>query len=168
MDVALELGVVSSSVSASEDGGGDTAFVGWLTDRFVCSSILDLSGVLCFDRRGDFVGDPNSDVLRRCPFDLEAFGRSLTFTVLSRWLFSSSMVSIPVRFALPLLLPPPCWSTDVKGGLGGALLAAASREGCFSFDVARSVGSGVKILRVGLSASRPPTASLLWAFENVG
>lgn len=109
MDVALELGVVSTSVAAGEDGGGDTTFVGWLTERFVCSSILDLSGVLCFERRGGFVGDPNSDVLRRCPFDLDDFGRSFTFTVLSIWLFfSSSMVSIPTRFALPLLLPPPC------------------------------------------------------------
>jgi hypothetical protein len=107
MDVAFELGVVSTSVAASEDGGGDTAFTGWLTDRFVCSSILDLSGVFCLERRGCFVGEPTSDALRRCPFDLDDFGRSLTLIVLSKWLFfSSSIVSLATPFALALLLPP--------------------------------------------------------------
>lgn len=162
--------MLSRSVGASEDDAGDKGFIGWLTDRFVCSSILLLRGVLCFERRGALVGDADSDVPRRCPFDFDDFARNLIFNDLSAWLFffSSSMVSIPTRLTLPFLLLTPCCSTDVNGGLGGALPAAAFRHGRLTFDAFRSVGSGVNTVRVGLCASREPTASLLWAFENVG
>ena len=178
IDVASELKFVAFSIAVKDDAG-EAVRVGWLTERCGClaswSSVF-LSGVPGFERTCGFVGEPfelKSDLLLEWPSlsDICDLGLNLAFSFSSCALFvsSSKIVSTSARFPPVSFRRPVFWSTCVKGGLGGAFLGGAVfGVDDLVFDPLISVPFGVKMLSVGLTGSRVPTASLLCAFEKVG
>jgi len=113
------------------------------------------------------VGDPlvpTSELVRKCPFDVEVCCRSLILILESLLLesFSSSGIG-SASMGLPGLgLHFPAvevWS--VSGGLGGALCLAVEVR---SLEASRSVVAGVGMFRL----ARGATASRLCSFEKLG